>query len=97
MDATTEEPTVKLGRYAFTVVDTDGGAAEKSSESVTTDTSVDLKFRFVDATTEEPTVKLGRYAFTVVDTDGGAAEESSASVTMWMPMRRVLLLALSLQ
>ena len=64
---------------------------------VATDTSVDLKFRFVDATTEGPTVKLGRYAFTVVNTDGGAAEKSSEFVTMWMPMRRVLLLALSLQ
>ena len=81
-----EEPTVKVARYAFTVVDTDEGAAEKLSGmgfgqvNVATDTSVDLKFRAdlefrsVDAATEEPTVKLSHYALTVVDTDGGAAK-----------------------
>ena len=73
VDVATEEPTVKLGRYAFTVVVTDGSAAEKFSEmgfrqvNVAIDTSVDLKFpvdpkfRLADAATEEPTVKLGRY------------------------------------
>merc|ERR1719281_415431 len=50
--------------------------------NVATDTSVDLKFRFVDASTGELTDKLGRYAFTVVDADAGAAEGSSESVTM---------------
>ena len=62
-------------------MDTDGGAAERFSESVTTGTSVDLKLRFVDAAAEEPTVKLGRDVFTVADTEGGAAEKSSKSVT----------------
>ena len=68
VDAATEEPTVKLGDYALTVVDTDGGTAEKPSEmgfsqvNVATDTSVDLKFRvdlrfrLVDAATEVPIV-----------------------------------------
>ena len=30
VNASSGKPTVKLGRYAFTVVDTDGGAAESS-------------------------------------------------------------------
>ena len=66
MEAATVEPTVKLGRFAFTVVDADGGAAKKPSEmkfgqvNVATDTSVDLKFhadlkfRFVDAALSSP-------------------------------------------
>jgi hypothetical protein len=50
--------------------------------NVATDTTVDLKFRFVDASTGELTDKLDRYVFTVLDTDGGAAHGSSESVTI---------------
>ena len=70
MEAATGEPTVKLGRFAFTVVDTDGGAAKKPSEmkfgqgNVATVTSVDLKshadlkLRFVDAAPRSPQSSL---------------------------------------
>ena len=44
VDAATEEPTVKLGRYAYTVVDTEE-KRQKSSESVTTGTAGELKIR----------------------------------------------------
>ena len=54
--------------------------------NVATDTSVDLKFRFVNAATKDPIVSWV-YSRIVVVTDGGVADSPLECVTMWMLMR----------